>query len=60
MPKHRDKGMSQMWKAICKHLQPRLALVISGLDATITTRGSTLPAFDDFGHRYMMKLIGHF
>lgn len=60
MPEHRDKGMSQMRKDICKYLQHRLALVISGLDATITTKDGTLPAFDDLAHRYKMKLIGHF
>lgn len=60
MLKHRDKGMSQMRKVIYKYLQPRLALVISGLDATISTRCSTPSAFHDLAHRYKMKLIAHF
>lgn len=51
--------MSQMRKVICKYLQPRLALVISEFDATIITRDSSLPAFDDLAHRYKMKLTGH-
>lgn len=60
MPKYRNKGMSQMRKVIYKYLQSRLALVISGLDATVTSRYSTPSAFYDLAHRHKMKLTGHF